>query len=113
MASSAMIKAIKTEPGRAAGVSRLMRRRQRAGVLFVLPSVVFVCCFFLLPLALTAWMSFNDWSIFGKVHFIGLKNYLDMLKDQVFLGSLLFTTKYTVIVCPLILLFGFILALLV
>lgn len=97
----------------AASASRLMRRRQRAGVFFVLPSVLFVSCFFLLPLALTAWMSFNNWTIFGEVHFVGFQNYLALTKDQVFLGSLVFTTEYTVIVCPLITLLGFILALLV
>ncbi|HET8845614.1 MAG TPA: sugar ABC transporter permease [Ktedonobacteraceae bacterium] len=96
-----------------ASASRLMRRRQRAGVFFVLPSVLFVSCFFLLPLALTAWMSFNNWTIFGEVHFVGFQNYLALTKDQVFLGSLVFTTEYTVIVCPLITLLGFILALLV
>ncbi|HLZ57185.1 MAG TPA: sugar ABC transporter permease, partial [Ktedonosporobacter sp.] len=113
MASPAITRDTKTARKRAAPASRLMRRRQRAGLLFVLPSVAFVTCFFLLPLVLTAWMSFNNWTIFGEVHFVGLKNYLAMAKDQVFLGSLLFTTKYTIIVCPLIILLGFLLALLV
>jgi multiple sugar transport system permease protein len=113
MASPAILKAVKAETRRVAPPSRLMRKRRRAGILFVLPSVVFVSCFFLLPLILTAWMSLHKWTIFGEVHFLGLKNYLDMLKDQVFLNSLLFTTKYTLIVCPLICLVGFVLALLV
>jgi multiple sugar transport system permease protein len=113
MASPAITRGVKTETRRAVSASRLIRKRQRAGLLFVLPSVVFVGCFFLLPLVLTAWMSLNNWTIFGEVHFVGLKNYLDMTKDQVFLGSLIFTTKYTLIVCPLICLLGFVLALLV
>lgn len=113
MASPAITKAVKAERRYIAPVSRLMRRRQRAGVLFVLPSVLFVSCFFLLPLLLTAWMSLNNWSIFGEVHFIGFQNYVAAAKDQVFLGSLVFTTQYTLIVCPLICLLGFILALLV
>src|SRR5258708_32599414 len=96
-----------------AHASRMMRKRQRAGMLFVLPCVAFVSCFFLLPLILTAWMSFNNWTIFGEVHFIGFQNYLALAKDQVFLNSLLFTTEYTLIVCPLITVLGFILALLV
>lgn len=113
MASPAIMKAMKAGIRPVAPTSRLIRRRQRAGALFVLPSVVFVSCFFLLPLALTAWMSLNNWTIFGEVHFIGFQNYLTMAKDQVFLSSLVFTTEYTLIVCPLITLFGFILALLV
>jgi multiple sugar transport system permease protein len=113
MASSVVTKPTKVGTRHVAPVSRLMRRRQRAGLLFVLPSVVFVGCFFLLPLALTAWMSLNNWTIFGEVHFIGFQNYLAMMQDQVFLGSLAFTTEYTLLVCPLICLLGFILALLV
>jgi multiple sugar transport system permease protein len=110
MAGLAITKA-KARP--VASASRLMRKRRRAGMLFVLPSVAFVSCFFLLPLALTVWMSLNNWTIFGEVHFVGFQNYLALTKDQVFLGSLLFTGEYTLIVCPLITLLGFILALLV
>lgn len=113
MASSAVLKAVKTEIRPVVPVSGLIRKRRRAGLLFVLPSVLFVSCFFLLPLVLTAWMSLNNWTIFGEVHFVGLQNYATMLKDQVFLSSLAFTTEYTVIVCPLICVVGFILALLV
>lgn len=113
MSSPVIIKAVRAEARGVVAASRLMRRRQRAGVLFVLPCVVFVSCFFLLPLALTAWMSLNNWTIFGEVHFAGFQNYLALTKDQVFLGSLAFTTQYTLIVCPLIMLLGFILALLV
>jgi multiple sugar transport system permease protein len=103
----------KVRTHRVAAVSGLVRRRQRVGILLVLPSVVFVSCFFLLPLALTAWMSLNKWTIFGETHFIGLANYRMIIQDRTFLNSLLFTTKYTLIVCPLICLIGFALALLV
>jgi multiple sugar transport system permease protein len=40
--------------------SQSVRRRQRAGLLFVLPSVIFITLFFLIPLVLTAWMSLNN-----------------------------------------------------
>src|SRR5437016_5971348 len=98
MASPAITKPVKAEIKFVMPPSKLMRRRRRAGILFVLPSVLFVGCFFLLPLILTAWMSLNNWTIFGEVHFIGLQNYLALMKDQVFLSSLLFTTEYTIIV---------------
>lgn len=103
----------KDKAGRAARVSAMLSRRHLVGFVFVLPSVLFTTCFFLLPLALTVWMSFNDWTIFGETHFIGVKNYQTMAEDSVYLNSLLFTTKYTLIVSPLICLIGFILALLV
>lgn len=90
-----------------------IRRRQRAGLLFVLPCVAFVCLFFLLPLLLTGWMSLNNWTLFGFTQFIGLANYRALLQDSVFLNSFVFTTKYTVIICPLLCVTGFGLALLV
>ncbi len=105
--------AITKEKRLSAALLTRMRRRQRAGFLFVLPCVAFVCLFFLLPLLLTFWMSFNDWSIFGITHFIGLNNYISMLHDPIFLNSFVFTTKYTVLVCPLLCIVGFVLALLV
>ncbi len=105
--------AITKEKRPSAALSIRARRRQRAGFLFVLPCVAFVCLFFLLPLLLTFWMSFNDWSIFGITHFIGLNNYISLLHDPIFLNSFVFTTKYTVLVCPLLCIVGFVLALLV
>jgi len=89
------------------------RRRQRAGVLFVLPSVAFVTLFFLVPLVMTVWMSLNNWPLLGSPHFIGLGNYRTLTADSTFWQSLLFTTKYTIVVTPVIFLVAFGLALLV
>lgn len=103
----------RTKTASSATTSPRNRRRQLAGFLFVLPCVIFVCCFFLIPLALTFWMSLNNWTIFGETHFIGLENYTNLTQDHIFLSSFGFTTKYTLIVCPLICVIGFLLALLV
>jgi multiple sugar transport system permease protein len=88
-------------------------RRQLTGVLFVLPSVVFIVLFFILPLVLTAWMSLNNWPLLGIPRFIGLANYQRIATDKLFLNSLVFTTKYTIIITPIIFLVAFGLALLV
>jgi multiple sugar transport system permease protein len=93
--------------------TRLARRRQRAGMLFVLPSVIFIGLFFIVPLGLTVWMSLNDWPLLGSSHFIGVGNYHQIATDQLFLNSLVFTTKYTFIITPIIFLVAFGLALLV
>ena len=58
-------------------------------------------------------MSLNNWTLFGFTQFIGLANYRALLQDSVFLNSFVFTTKYTVIICPLLCVIGFGLALLV
>ena len=91
----------------------LGRRRRRAGVFFVLPSMAFVTLFFLVPLVMMALMSLTNWPLLGSPHFIGLQNYLQMATDSQFWQSLLFTTKYTLAVTPVIMLVAFGLALLV
>ena len=90
-----------------------IHRRQRAGMLFVLPSVIFITLFFIIPLVLTVWMSLNNWPLLGTPRFIGLGNYQHLVTDTVFLNALLFTTKYTIFITPIVFLVAFGLALLV
>lgn len=97
---------------RASG-SHLARQQSRTGMLFVLPSVAFIAVFFLVPLAMTAWLSFNNWPLLGTPHFVGAQNYQNLAADATFKASLGFTVKYTLIVTPLIFLVAFGLALLV
>ncbi|WP_235845868.1 carbohydrate ABC transporter permease [Dictyobacter aurantiacus] len=58
-------------------------------------------------------MSLTNWPLLGSPSFIGLQNYQSMLSDTQFWQSLLFTTKYTLVVTPLIMVVAFCLALLV
>jgi len=89
------------------------RRRQRAGLFFVLPSVAFVGLFFIVPLIITAFMSLHNWPLLGDRHFIGLGNYRTLISDTMFWDSLIFTVKYTVVITPIIVVVAFGLALLV
>ncbi len=111
MQSVATEKTLKRVPANRRSPS--VRRRQRAGLLFVLPSVIFITLFFIIPLVLTAWMSLNNWPLLGTPRFIGLGNYQHLVTDTVFLNALLFTTKYTLLITPIIFLVAFGLALLV
>lgn len=88
-------------------------RRGWVGLLFVLPSAAFIGLFFVVPLAMTAWISLHDWPLLGDARFIGLRNYRTLASDSTFWGSLRFTTEYTLIVTPVIFLLAFGLALLV
>ncbi len=93
--------------------ARRTRANQNLGLLFVLPCVAFVALFFLAPLVLTGWMSLHNWPLLGTPHFIGLDNYRALAADSMFWGSLAFTTKYTLVVTPIIFVVAFGLALLV
>jgi multiple sugar transport system permease protein len=87
--------------------------RHWAAYLFILPCLAVTTMFFIVPLGMTAWMSLNNWPLLGRPAFTGLQNYLDLIFDQSFWGSVLFTVKYTLVVTPAIFLFAFALALLV
>ncbi len=91
----------------------LSTQRKILGALFALPTVVMIATFFLVPLGMTFWMSFNRWPLLGKHKWIGLENYSTALSDSNFLQALKFTLEYTVIITPILLVFGFGLAVLV
>jgi multiple sugar transport system permease protein len=93
--------------------SNSLRRRRYVGLLFVLPAVLFTFVFFVIPLAMTVFMSLNDWPLLGQHRWIGLANYATLLNDNQFWNSLLFTTRYTLLITPVIFIFAFLLALLV
>ncbi len=98
---------------RTARTTSAQARRQRAGLLFVLPSVAFVGLFFIVPLIITVFMSLHNWPLLGDRHFIGLGNYRTLISDTMFWNSLIFTIKYTVVITPIIVVVAFGLALLV
>jgi len=83
------------------------------GFLFTVPSLLFILGLFLVPLAMTLWMSLHDWPLLGVPEFSGAENYRTMLGDERFWAALWFTTKFTVISTVLTFLIGFGLALLV
>ena len=73
-------------------------RRQWIGLLYVAPAVALVVVFFLIPLGMTAWMSLHNWPLMGEHSFVGLDNYVAILRDTRFWNALKFTGYYTVIV---------------
>ena len=89
------------------------QRRKLIGLLFVLPTVLFVTVFFIIPLGMTMFMSFYDWPLIGEQSWIGTTNYTELAKDRQFLKSLDFTFRYTLLITPPIFILGFILASLV
>jgi multiple sugar transport system permease protein len=114
-----------TAPGPGPGARRrpnLARRRRRAslaqarartGFLLTTPALVMVIVIFVLPLILVAWISLHNWPLLGNATFTGLGNYRQIVHDKIFGNALLFTAKYTVIVTPVQLVIGYLLAVMV
>jgi multiple sugar transport system permease protein len=58
------------------------------------------------------WMSFHNWSLINPPRYIGLANYRRAFGDEQFWVSFAFTLKYTAIITPILIVGGYLLALL-
>lgn len=90
-----------------------LQRRQRAGLLYVLPAMLLVAVLFVAPTLWTIVVSFFKLSLLGKLTFTGVDNYVRALTDSALLKAFGFTTLYTAIVTVALFVVGFALALLV
>nr|WP_321457961.1 sugar ABC transporter permease [uncultured Cohaesibacter sp.] len=77
---------------------RRRRNSQWNGLLFVLPALLLVTIFFIVPLGMAAWMSFHKWPLMGIPRWVGFANYERLLHDKSFWSSLWFTIEYTVVI---------------
>ncbi len=89
------------------------RRRRLTGLLYVAPAVIFVLIFTAIPLAAMVGMSFTNWSLITPPKFTGLTNFQELFADKQFWGSLGYTLKYTLFITPILIVGGYLLALLV
>ena len=89
------------------------RRRRLTGLLYVAPAVIFVLIFTAIPLVGMVGMSFTNWSLITPPKFTGLTNFQQLFVDAQFWGSLGYTLKYTLFITPILIVGGYLLALLV
>ncbi len=85
-------------------------RRHFAGVLFLLPTLLFVVVFLAGPIAVAAVFSFTKYGILSAPQFNGGANYLTILKMPAFWESLYVTGKYIFLRLSLIFLIAFFMA---
>jgi multiple sugar transport system permease protein len=88
------------------------RRSQLIGFAYLAPALVFVLVFTAYPLVQMTWMSFHNWSLITPARYVGLDNYRRAFADDQFWVSFAFTLKYTAIITPLLIVGGYLLALL-
>jgi multiple sugar transport system permease protein len=63
---------------------------------FLLPAVVLVGAFLILPFLRTFYLSFTDYGGLGEAQFVGLSNYVGMFQDPILLRSFLNTLLWLV-----------------
>jgi multiple sugar transport system permease protein len=88
------------------------RRNRLVGLVYLAPALIFVLTFTVYPLGQMIWMSLNNWSLISPPTFVGLDNYERAFTDRQFWISFVFTLKYTVIITPVLIVGGYLLALL-
>jgi multiple sugar transport system permease protein len=71
-----------------------------------------VLAFTVYPLAQMGWMSLHNWSLISPPTWVGLDNYTRAVHDHQFWVSFWFTLKYTAIITPILIIGGYLLALL-
>ena len=54
----------------------------------ILPCYIIYLFFVFLPVLMTVWFSFTDYDLFTRSNFIGLKNYLRLFKDPLFMKAI-------------------------
>ena len=89
-------------------------RSTGAGWIFVLPAVVVLLFFFVIPLGYSVVMSTKEWPLLGPSHPTNFPdNYTQISENELFIQSLYFTIKYTTIISVILILLSLGLALLV
>jgi multiple sugar transport system permease protein len=83
------------------------------GLAYLAPALLFVFCFTAYPFLQLIWVSFTSWSLITPPKFVGTSNFTKAFADRQFWISLGFTLKYTLLITPILMIGGYLLALLV
>ncbi|NLL48864.1 MAG: sugar ABC transporter permease [Firmicutes bacterium] len=73
--------------------------RARSGYLFILPKFVLFTIFVLIPIIWSVFVSFQEYKVFGT-EWVGLRNFQDVLYDDLFWTAVGNTLRYAVVVMP-------------
>jgi multiple sugar transport system permease protein len=77
--------------------SGLARKRSAAGRRFIVPNLLAVLIFMLIPLAFSLYLSFYRWDLFHPLRFVGVSNYRRLFTgDRMFYIALLNTVIFTI-----------------
>lgn len=92
-------------PARSAAPARrgLSQKRREAlvGYGFVLVPMAVFLTFFIFPMLYAAYISIFDWGVRGKIEYVGLANYRELLGDELFWRAVRNTIQYTIEVVAL------------
>lgn len=90
-----------------------IRKSRWVGIAYMAPALGFVALFVMWPLCHLIYLSFTSTSLLGGGSWVGLENYIHAFTDRRFWSSFRFTLLYTAYITPVLMVLGFLLALLV
>ncbi|MBO6242216.1 MAG: sugar ABC transporter permease [Butyrivibrio sp.] len=82
-------------------MKKRQRRRNLIAYSFIAPNFLGFAIFTLGPIVLALLMSFAEWDGSNAMKFIGLKNFVEIFKDDRFLASLRNTVVYSIFTVPI------------
>jgi multiple sugar transport system permease protein len=86
--------------GMLAKARALLERQASLGIILMLPGALLLIVFMAYPFFLGIWLSMSD-SMIGRMgHFIGLRNFVDLLGDSIFLQTVGNTFTYALVTVP-------------
>ena len=88
------------------------RRFKIIGFLYLAPALLFVLAFTAYPFIQMIWLSFNNWSLITPPKFVGTDNFTRAFNDKQFWVSLTYSLKYTLLITPILIVGGYLVALL-
>lgn len=91
-----------------AGLPKIVK--DNIGLFFILPWIIGMVIFKLYPFATSLYYSFTNYNLMDKAKFIGLDNYTNLLKNDLFMKSFKITFKYALMTVPLKLIFALFIA---
>ena len=83
-------------------ISKLRKKKRKAILMFVLPGIILLCLFIILPFFMSFGLSFTNQRILSRnpTHFIGLSNYERLFQDDLFFTGLKNNFIFALIVVP-------------
>jgi multiple sugar transport system permease protein len=82
------------------------------GYLFIMPFILGFLLWFLVPALVAIWLTFFDWNMIQRPVYVGLENFKELWRDNLFTQSLKVTAYYTAGSVPVGLVLSFLIALL-
>jgi multiple sugar transport system permease protein len=89
------------------------RRYRIIGLVYLAPALLFVGVFTAYPFLHMVWESLTSWTLITPPKFIGLDNFAEAFRDEQTWVSLRYTFIYTLLITPILMVGGYLVALLV